>query len=74
MKEGTHWGKGTRGLEKAAVPKKPHLVHFIDIWGMIPGKQEFLTPHHVSMIAAIITVTVVTQTNVFITTVRIKPT
>jgi len=22
MNEGTHWGKGTRGLEKAAVPKK----------------------------------------------------
>jgi hypothetical protein len=28
---------------------------------MTPGKQEFFTPHHVSMIAAVIAITVVTD-------------
>jgi hypothetical protein len=42
------------------------------IWGMIPGKKEFFTLHQFSVIAADITIIVVTHTNVFITNVWIK--
>jgi len=32
MNQGTHWGKGTRGLEKAAVPKKNLTYCTLDIF------------------------------------------
>ena len=53
-------------LPRPCVTECHHISTGVYIWGMIPGKQKFFTPYHVSMIATVITIIVITRTSVFI--------